>query len=111
MSALRVLVIRNRILPGSLRRVQGSAKNAGNYSALNAMNLQTIFALNVMKKRIQVLYRFRRKNVSNLIFDFVQKRFETARKKWAEFGGERNHFRLAFWSWLYSSMNVPEAEK
>ncbi|MDR0475096.1 MAG: hypothetical protein LBH43_15655 [Treponema sp.] len=49
--------------------------------------------------------------MSNLIFDFVQKRFETARKKWAEFGGERNHFRLAFWSWLYSSMNVPEAEK
>ena len=41
------------------------------------------------------------------IFDFVQWRFEVARKDWADCGGRWNYFRVAFWAWLYGLQKVP----
>ena len=49
--------------------------------------------------------------MQKIIFDFVQWRFEVARRDWAEWGGRWKGFSLTFWSWLYGLQKVPGAEK
>ena len=42
-----------------------------------------------------------------MMLNYVQKKFEEARRDWATDGGWWNYLRLVFWEWVYRRQKVP----